>query len=103
MSHRSRYRARLTEPLSPPQARSLIRRIMTHGRVTFSGHAQREMDIDELTPVDVRNVSRGVVDPAEAENGSWRYRVRTARIAIVVAFRTARELRVVTAWRTSHA
>jgi hypothetical protein len=32
--------------------------------------------------VDETNVLRGgVVDPAEFENGSWRYRVRTACIA----------------------
>jgi hypothetical protein len=40
-----------------------------------------------------------VVDPAEFENSSWRYRVRTARIAVIVAFRSETELRVVTAWR----
>jgi hypothetical protein len=50
--------------------------------------------------VDVTNVLRGgVVDPAEFENGSWRHRVRTARIAVIVAFRSETELRVVTAWR----
>ena len=50
--------------------------------------------------LDVANVLRGgVVDPGEYENGSWRYRVRTARIAVIVAFRSETELRVVTAWR----
>ena len=72
----------LVEPLSPPDARRLIREIL------------------HLTMVDVTNVLRGgVVDPAEFENGSWRYRVRTARIAVIVAFRSETELRVVTAWR----
>ncbi len=56
---------------------------------------------DELTCVDVTSVLRGgVVDPAEQENGSFRYRVRTGRIAVIVAFRSETELRVVTAWRT---
>lgn len=51
----------LVEPLSPPEARRLIREII--------------------------------------ENGSWRYRVRTARMAVIVAFRSETALRVVTAWR----
>jgi hypothetical protein len=55
---------------------------------------------DDLSNVDVTNVLRGgVVEPPEFENGSWRYRVRTLKIAVIVAFRTESELRVVTAWR----
>lgn len=55
---------------------------------------------DELNDQDALNLRRsGVVEPAEAESGSWRYRVRTSRRYFVVAFRSERELRVVTAWR----
>jgi hypothetical protein len=101
MSNRPQHPGVPVEPLSPLEARRLIRRILQEGSVTFSGHAQREMNKDGLTMVDVTNVLRGgVVDPAENENGSWRYRVRTARIAVVVALRGAAELRVVTAWRS---
>jgi hypothetical protein len=90
----------LDEPLSPPEARRLIREIIENGSVSFSKHAEEEMAKDNLTMVDVTNVLRGgVVDPGEFENGSWRYRVRTARIAVIVAFRSETELRVVTAWR----
>jgi hypothetical protein len=90
----------LVEPLSPPDARRLIREILQSGSVVLSRHAAEEMAKDSLTMVDVTNVLRGgVVDPAEFENGSWRYRVRTARIAVIVAFRSETELRVVTAWR----
>ena len=90
----------LVEPLSPPEARRLIQEILETGSVTFSKHAEEEMAKDNLTMVDVANVLRGgVLDPAELENGSWRYRVRTARIAVIVAFRSETELRVVTAWR----
>ena len=50
--------------------------------------------------VDAINVLRGgIVEPGEFENGSWRYRVRTQRMYVVVAFRSETELRVVTAWR----
>jgi len=90
----------LVEPLSPPEARRLIRAILDSGSVAFSKHAEEEMAKDNVTIVDVANVLRGgVVDPGEYENGSWRYRVRTARIAVIVAFRSETELRVVTAWR----
>ena len=90
----------LDEPLQPSAARSLIRDILANGSLAFSKHAREEMEKDKLTFVDVTNVLRGgVVDPAELENGSWRYRVRTARIAVIVAFRSETELRVVTAWR----
>lgn len=43
----------------------------------------------------------GVVEPAEFENGSWRYRVRTNRMMVVVAFDedSESELVVVTGWR----
>jgi hypothetical protein len=55
---------------------------------------------DHLDAVDVDNVLRGgVVEPGEYENGSWRYRVRTDRITVVIAFRSGSELVVVTAWR----
>ncbi len=90
----------LDEPLSPPEARRLIREIIENGSASFSKHAEEEMAKDNLTMVDVTNGLRGgVVDPGEFENGSWRYRVRTARIAVIVAFRSETELRVVTAWR----
>ena len=78
----------------------LIREILATGSVAFSRHALEEMEKDKLTAVDVTNVVRGgVVDPAELENGSWRYRVRTGRMAVIVAFRSEAELRIVTAWR----
>jgi hypothetical protein len=92
----------LVEPLSPPEARRLIRDIIENGSVSFSRHAEDEMAKDNLTMVDATNVLRGgVVDPGEFENGSWRYRVRTVNIAVIVAFRSDAELRVVTAWRFS--
>jgi hypothetical protein len=90
----------LSEPLTPSDARRLIRDIIDGGDVVFSGHALEELEKDDLTTTDVLNMLRGgLVEPAEFENGSWRYRARTARMCVVVAFRSERELRVVTAWR----
>jgi hypothetical protein len=74
----------LVEPLSPPFAKQLIQQVLQSGSVSFSRHAEEEMAKDNLTMVDVTNILRGgVVDPAEFEKGSWRYRVRTARIAVI--------------------
>jgi hypothetical protein len=90
----------LAEPLDPHQAQQLIRRALSAGSVTFSKHALAEMKADDLTTVDCTNVLRGgVVEEPEFERGSWRYRARTNRMVFVVAFRSAVEIVVVTAWR----
>jgi Domain of unknown function (DUF4258) len=92
----------MTEPFHPFNAKCLIRQILDMGEVSFSQHALTEMTADELTTVDCVNVLRGgVVEEPEWERGSWRYRVRTARIYVVVVFRSSSALTVVTAWRTS--
>ena len=91
----------MKEPLSPPQAKRLIQDILANGEVVFSRHALSEMAKDDLTTVDCVNILRGgVVEPAEFENGSWRYRVRSQRIWVVVAFRSEKRLAIVTAWRS---
>ena len=91
----------LREPLEPGAAKRLIRKIIQLGTVSFSKHGLEEMARDDLTTVDCVNVLRGgVVEPGELERGSWRYRVSTARMRVVVAFRSDEELVVVTAWRT---
>jgi hypothetical protein len=93
----------LREPLSAPDAKALIRKLLDTGRVRFSGHALQEMAHDPLGPiskVDVVNVLRGgVVDPGELRNGTWRYPVRTARLWVVVAFRGPSIVVIVTSWR----
>ncbi len=90
----------LKEPLEPGKARRLIQAILEKGSVTLSGHAESALADDRLSVPDAINVLRaGVVEPAEFEKDSWRYRVRTQKIVVVVAFRSASELRVVTAWR----
>jgi hypothetical protein len=91
----------MDEPLSPPEAKRLIREILAGGEVVSSRHATEEMKNDDLTMVDCINVLRGgIVEPAEWENGTWRYRVHTQRIWVVVAFRSETRLVVVTAWRS---
>jgi hypothetical protein len=90
----------LKEPLEPNRARRLIGEILEKGSVSFSSHAEKALADDDLSTVDAANVLRGgVVQPAEFGAGSWRYRVRAQRIVVVVVFRSASEIVVVTAWR----
>ena len=94
------YPSCVREPLDPAAAKTLIRTILDAGTVSFSRHALEEPGKDDLTTVDAINVLRGgVVSPGELERGSWRYRVRTARLLVVVAFRSETEFVVVTGWR----
>ena len=89
------------EPLCPPEAKRLIREILVCGEVVSSRHAVDEMAKDDLTLVDCINVLRaGVVGPAELERGTWRYRVHTRQVSVVVAFRSETRMVVVTAWRS---
>ena len=92
----------LPEPLSPPEAKRLILAILQNGTVSFSTHARQEMAKDGLTAVDVVHVLRsGVVEPPEWEHRAWRYRVRAGRTTVVIVFRSAQALVVVTAWRSA--
>ena len=82
------------------KARKLLRQILVSGTLTFSGHAKKEMVKDNLTMQDVVNVLRaGVVEPSEFEQGSWRHRVKTNAICVVVVLVSEREAVVVTIWR----
>src|SRR5713226_2819721 len=86
--------------VSASTARKLLRDILASGLLHFSGHAKREMARDRLTTVDAVNVLRaGVVEPSELENGSWRHRVTTNSICVVVTLASETEAIVVTAWR----
>jgi len=90
----------LDEPLSPPRARAVLRSILETGRVTFSSHALEEMTEDNIAQAEAIAVIRGgVIEPAEFERGSWRYRIRAANTYVVVTFRSETWSVVVTAWR----
>jgi Domain of unknown function (DUF4258) len=83
-----------------PKARKLLREILVSGTLTYSGHAKKELAKDKLTTQDVVNVLRaGVVEPSEFERGSWRHRVKTNTMCVVVVLVSEREAVVVTAWR----
>ena len=82
------------------EARKLLRDILASGVLHFSDHAKRALAKDRLTTPDAVNVLRaGVVEPSELENGSWRHRVKTNSICVVVTLVSETEAIVVTAWR----
>lgn len=87
------------------QARKRITYIInnTPELLRFSRHALEELKKDKLTTVDVLNVMKSpdahIVDEPELENGSYRYRLGTKKIMVVVAFDSPKSLIVVTAWR----
>jgi len=90
----------MREPLNPDEAKRLIGEALGRGSISFSRHACDEMKQDKLDMVDCVNVLRaGVVEAPELEKGTWRYRVRTGTIVVVVAFADEMTVRVVTAWR----
>ena len=93
----------MDEPLDPTAARREIRRIVTSqsGTLIFTRHARDEMAKDGMDERDCTNALRsGVVEPAEWENGRWRYRVHAYAAWVVVQFVVEDSLLIVTAWRT---
>ena len=89
-----------SDSLDPNTAKRVIRDWITRGSLRWSNHALERIPERGLTTVDCVNALKsGVVDPPEWENGSWRYRVRSGEITVVVAFRGEREVTVTTAWR----
>jgi hypothetical protein len=89
-------------PLKAAEAKALAREIFESGVVEVSSHAIDEMRSDDLETVDCVNLVRaGIFEPPEYVNREWRYRVHTSRICIVIVFRSAERLRIVTAWRVA--
>lgn len=91
----------MDEPLRATTVKRLAKKIVSgSGTTSFTRHAKEEMAKDALEPVDVDNVlCGGVASEGEFENGSWRYRITTQKICVVVAFRSEEEIVVITAWR----
>lgn len=91
----------MKEPLNRNQAIKLIQVICLQGTVVVSRHAETELAKDDLTTVDARNVLRGgrILEAPELVNGSWRYRIHTEKMVVVVAFASESELKIITAWR----
>jgi hypothetical protein len=92
--------------LNRNEARKQIAKIVqsSPGQVRFSSHSLRELLNDDLTTVDAWNVLKSpdakVLMEGEFQNGSFRYRLETNNILVVVAFQEdGKGLSIVTAWR----
>lgn len=82
------------------KAKQLVRLVLEQGTLSFSAHAIAEMEKDALASTDCVNVLRGgVYEPPELIGDTWRYRVTTPRICVVIAIPSTDRVRVVTAWR----
>lgn len=89
------------EPLNPQYAKTLILNIIKKGVITYAQpHALDRMVERRMNSVDCVNVLRGgLVQEGECVSGSWRYRVCTPKMCVVVRFESETVLEVVTAWR----
>ena len=94
-----------TVKLSRNEARKRIAEIMAKhpSRVHFTGHALMALADDGLTTADAWNVlkslSSKIVDEGEYKDGSWRYRLSTTNMVVVVAFEPdGYGLNVITCW-----
>lgn len=89
------------EPFRAHEARRRIRLILSTGSVNYDiPHFQQEAAKDSVEMTDVVNVLRGgTVEDPEWENGEWRYRVRTGKFSVIIAFSDEDELTIVTVWR----
>lgn len=91
------------EPLDNATMCQLVRTIVKTGSVAFSPHARKELAKDDFTTADALNMLLGGRPRADEcghlRDGTYRYRLHTARMCVVVAFRSETELVVVTAWR----
>jgi hypothetical protein len=69
--------------------------------VSFTKHAQEQMQKRNLMSGDILNVLRAgnIYKNAELENGSWRYQIETKKITVVFAFNSPDKIRIITAWR----
>ena len=91
----------MKQPFSKGEAKKRLRKILNSGFVSYSRpHAIERLEERKLSMLDCENVLRGgIVDEAEYENASWRYRVRTQKIAVIIEFLSEEEILIVTAWR----
>lgn len=88
------------------EARKLISRLVLDESVTFSQHAFTRMEDRNVDLQDVWNVLESVdsfiSDEGELENGSYRYRLSTNRLVVVIGFNSeGTRLVVVTVIRRS--
>ena len=102
MKSHSDYRS---HKLQKEEARKLLGRIIREypDNVLFSRHAVEELAKDNLTVVYANNILRStdaqILVEGEFEKGSYRYRLETTDVCLIIVFNSDQELVVITAWR----
>ena len=93
------------QKLDRQEARKQVSKIISKNpnEVRFSVHATQELMKDGLTTVDAQNVLKSsdakIHQDGEFEKGSYRYRMETTNLVVVIAFTVdGSGLNVVTAW-----
>jgi hypothetical protein len=93
----------VTSRMSPGQARKVLAEIFNHNPnlISFTKHAREQMLGRDLKSGDVLNVLKAgkIVSEPDLESGSFRYRVQTNKIIVVIAFKKPNHVVIVTAWR----
>lgn len=93
----------MKEPFNRNEAKKRIQAIFLRPDrvITLTRHAEEELAKDELTTVHAEKALRSgqILEEPELVNGTWRYRVHTAQLVVVVAFLSESRLRIITAWR----
>lgn len=96
-----------TDRLSKEEARKLISKIVLEGKnnyVIFTTHALNQLEERDLLTTDILNIVKSadskIHDGGEFENGSYRYRLETRTILVVISFHPKGErIIIVTSWR----
>jgi hypothetical protein len=93
----------VTSRLGTGQARKILAEIFNHvpSLVSFTRHAREQMRERDLKSGDVLNVLKAgkIMSVPDFINGSFRYRVQTNKITVVLAFKKPNHVVVITAWR----
>ena len=89
------------EPLSPPAAKkAILAAIERGGKIHYKHHLIEKLEERGLTTVDVVNVLRGGwVEIDGLHDGSWRHRVNTYKLRVVLEIVGPAEIVVITAMR----
>lgn len=94
-----------THKLQKEEARKLLAKVIRSKDcfVVFSKHARDELKKDDIPTSHVFNVLASsdaqILGDGELEKGTYRYRVETKNICVVIVFKSDTEAMVVTAWR----
>jgi hypothetical protein len=90
----------LDEPLDEASLKRWLKSVLAGGTLTFHSHAQFRMDERGIPEAECMSALRaGKLADVGFEHGTWRYRMETSRVAVVVVVRSDEEAVILTCWR----